>query len=121
MLFRSVFLGVRHFETGWWQPHSDSPEAGAQLYGLNGFGEVFPTRLEMPNAEENRIDLIEPDATVKEAHYSQRMYTDQLKYFGECVERNQTPDPSGREGWTNMKVVDAAYESSRTGRVVEIQ
>ncbi len=110
-----------YIETGWWQPHSDSPEAGAQLYGLNGFGEVFPTRLEMPNAEENRIDLIEPDATVKEAHYSQRMYTDQLKYFVECVERNQTPVPGGREGWTNMKVVDAAYESSRTGRVVEIQ
>ena len=22
-------------ETGWWQPHSDSPEAGAQLYGVN--------------------------------------------------------------------------------------
>ncbi len=110
-----------YIETGWWQPHSDSPEAGAQLYGLNGFGEVFPTRLEMPNADENRIDLIEPDATVKEAHYSQRMYTDQLKYFVECVERNQTPVPGGREGWTNMKVVDAAYESSRTGRVVEIQ
>lgn len=110
-----------YIETGWWQPHSDSPEAGAQLYGLNGFGEVFPTRLEIPNAEENKIDLIEPDAAVKEAHYSQRMYTDQLKYFVECVERNQTPVPGGLEGWTNMKVVDAAYESSRTGRVVEIQ
>jgi predicted dehydrogenase len=110
-----------YIETGWWQPHSDSPEAGAQLYGLNGFGEVFPTRLEIPNAEENRIDLIEPDAAVKEAHYSQRMYSDQLKYFVECVERNQTPVPGGREGWTNMKVVDAAYESSRTGRVVEIR
>ena len=49
------------------------------------------------------------------------MYTDQLKYFVECVEKNQTPIPGGLEGWTNMKVVDAAYESSRTGKVVEIK
>ncbi len=35
---------VSYIETGWWQPHSDGPEAGAQLYGTKGFGQVFPTR-----------------------------------------------------------------------------
>ena len=109
-----------YIETGWWQPHSDSPEAGAQLYGLKGFGQVFPTHLEIPN-EENKIDVIESPLASKESHYSQNMYTDQLKYFVECVEKNQTPIPGGLEGWTNMKVVDAAYESSRTGKVVEIK
>ena len=110
-----------YIETGWWQPHSDSPEAGAQLYGLKGFGSVFPTRLEVPNEEEQKIDVIEAGFAQHESHQPQSLYDDQLKYFVACVEKNQTPVPGGLEGWMNIKVVDAAYESSRTGKVVEIK
>ena len=110
-----------YIETGWWQPHSDSPEAGAQLYGLKGFGQVFPTHLEVPNEEEQKIDVIESEFAHQESHYSQSMYTDQLRYFTECMKKNQTPVPGGLEGWTNMKVVDSAYESARTGKVVEVR
>jgi len=110
-----------YIETGWWQPHSDSPEAGAQLYGLKGFGSVFPTRLELSNEEEHKIDLIDAGFKTDKSHQPQSMYDTQLKYFVECIEKNQTPVPGGLEGWTNMKVVDAAYESSRTGKVVEVK
>ena len=110
-----------YIETGWWQPHSDSPEAGAQLYGLKGFGSVFPTRLELPNEGEQKIDVIESGFGTHESHQPQSLYDAQLHYFVQCIEKNQTPVPGGREGWTNMKVVDAAYESSKTGRVVEIK
>jgi len=110
-----------YIETGWWQPHSDSPEAGAQLYGLKGFGSVFPTRLELPNEGEQKIDVIESGFGTHESHQPQSLYDTQLHYFVQCIEKNQTPVPGGREGWTNMKVVDAAYESSKTGRVVEIK
>jgi len=110
-----------YIETGWWQPHSDSPEAGAQLYGLNGFGSVFPTRLELPNPEEHRVDVIDGGFGTSESHQPQSLYDAQLKYFVECIEQKQTPIPGGLEGLTNMKVVDAAYESSRTGKVVEIK
>lgn len=110
-----------YIETGWWQPHSDSPEAGAQLYGLNGFGSVFPTQLKLPNEKEQKVDVIESPFEKKESHYSQDMYDDQLKYFIECIEKKQTPVPGGLEGLTNMKVVDAAYESSKTGKVVNIK
>jgi len=110
-----------YIETGWRQPHSDSPEAGAQLYGLEGFGSLFPTRLELPNKEERKIDVIEAGFAQQETHQPQNLYDDQLKYFIECIEKNQTPVPGGLEGWTNMKVVDAAYESSRIGKVVEVK
>jgi len=110
-----------YIETGWWQPHSDSPEAGAQLYGLKGFGSVFPTRLELPNEREQKIDVINSGFVQHESHQPQSLYDDQLKYFVQCVEKNQTPVPGGLEGWTNMKVVDAAYESSRTRKIVEIR
>jgi len=110
-----------YIETGWWQPHSDSPEAGAQLYGLNGFGSVFPTRLELPNPEERRVDVIDGGFGTSESHQPQSLYDAQLKYFVECIEKKQTPVPGGLEGLMNMKVVDAAYESSRTGKVVDIK
>jgi predicted dehydrogenase len=109
-----------YIETGWWQPHSDSPEVGAQLYGHKGFGSVFPTKLELPNEEEQRIDLIEPPFAKQVSHQPQSLYDAQLKYFVECVKQNRTPIPGGLEGWTNMKVVDAAYKSSKTGKVIKI-
>ena len=112
---------ISYIETGWWQPHSDFPEAGVQLYGISWFGQLFPTRLELPKEEEKKIDVIESGFVQQASHQPQSLYDDQLKYFVECVEKNQMPVPGGLEGWTNMKVVDAAYESSHSGKVVEVK
>ena len=110
-----------YIESGWWQPHADGPEAATQLYGTEGFGELFPTHLELPNRKKEKIDLIESGFEFpRKEHCPQSLYDDQLKYFVECIEKKQTPVPGGMEGLMNMKVVDAAYESSRTGKVVEI-
>jgi predicted dehydrogenase len=109
-----------YFESGWWQPHADGPEAATQLYGTQGFGQVFPTKLEMPNVQEGKIDVIDsgfPFPRVSQA--PQSLYDAQLKYFVECIEKDQTPIPGGLEGWVNMKVIDAAYQSSQTRKVVE--
>jgi len=109
-------------ESGWWQPHADGPQAATQLYGTHGFGQLFPTKLELPNGKEEKVDVIDPGFEFpREEHCPQSLYDDQLKYFVECVAKKQTPVPGGMEGLMNMKVVDAAYESSRTGKVVEIQ
>ena len=103
------------------QPHADAPQAGTQLYGTQGFGQLFPTKLELPNVKAESIDVIESGFEFpREEHCPQSLYDDQLKYFVECIEKKQTPVPGGMEGLMNMKVVDAAYESSRTGKVVEI-
>jgi predicted dehydrogenase len=111
-----------YIESGWWQPHADGPEAATQLYGTEGFGELFPTRLELPNRKEERIEVVDSGFEYPRAeHCPQSLYDDQLKYFVECVEKKQTPVPGGLEGLMNMKVVDAAYESSKTGKVVVIK
>ena len=112
---------ISYIESGWWQPHADGPEAATQVYGTEGFGELFPTRLELPNRKEERIDIIDSGFEFpRKEHCPQSLYDDQLKYFVECIEKKQMPVPGGLEGLMNMKVVDAAYESSRTGKVVEI-
>jgi len=110
-----------YIESGWWQPHADGPEAATQLYGTKGFGELFPTHLELPNEKEEKIDVIESGFEFpRKEHCPQSLYDDQLKYFVECIEKKQTPVPGGLEGLMNMKVVDAAYESSKTGKVVNL-
>ena len=110
-----------YIESGWWQPHADGPEAATQLYGTEGFGELFPTHLELPNRAEEKIDVVESGFEYpRKEHCPQSLYDDQLKYFVECIEKKQTPVPGGLEGLMNMKVVDAAYESSKTGKVVNL-
>ncbi|HUM25529.1 MAG TPA: Gfo/Idh/MocA family oxidoreductase [Anaerolineales bacterium] len=111
-----------YIESGWWQPHSDGLEAATQLYGKEGFGQLFPTKVEIRKTKEERIDVIESGFEFpRKEHCPQSLYDDQLKYFVECVEKKQKPTPGGMEGLVNMKVVDAAYESSRTGKVITIK
>lgn len=108
-----------YIESGWWQPHSDGPEAATQLYGRAGFGQLFPTRLELHNAVEAKLDVIDPGFAFPRAeHCPQSMYDAQLRTFIDCIASGATPVPGGREGWINMKIVDAAYESSANGRAV---
>lgn len=111
-----------YIESGWWQPHADGPEAATQLYGTEGFGTLFPTRIELPNKKEERIDRVDPGFEFpRKEHCPQSLYDTQLKYFVDCIQSGQTPVPGGLEGWINMKIVDAAYQSSETGKVVEIK
>ncbi len=111
-----------YFESGWWQPHSDGPEAATQLYGTQGFGQLFPTQLELPNARTQKVDLVKSGFKFpRREHCPQTMYDAQMAHFVDCVRQGRTPVPGGLEGWTNMKVVDAAYRSSRTGKAVAVR
>jgi len=108
-------------ESGWWQPHKDGPEASTQIYGRRGFAELFPTHLSLPDAETETIATIDPGFPHPRAeHCPQTMYDRQLAYFIACINQKRTPNPGGAEGLINMKIVDAAYASARTGKVVSI-
>lgn len=110
-----------YIESGWWQPHMDGPEAATQLYGTRGFGQLFPTQLELPNRKEQRVDLVQSGFEFpRQEHCPQSMYDAQMAYFIRCVRKSKKPVPGGREGLMNMRVVDAAYKSSRTGKVVTL-
>ena len=108
-------------ESGWWQPHADGPEAATQLYGTAGFGQVFPTFLKIPDRESQMEGREDPGFSFpRDPHCSQSMYDNQAAYFVSCIRNRQVPVPGGLEGWINMKIVDAAHESARTGKVVEL-
>ncbi|MEW5938202.1 MAG: Gfo/Idh/MocA family oxidoreductase [Chloroflexota bacterium] len=111
-----------YLESGWWQPHADGPEAATQLYGTKGFGQLFPTRVEIGKKKEERIEVIESGFKFpRKEHCPQSLYDAQMAYFIECIRKRKTPVPGGAEGLINMKVVDAAYESSKKGKVVALK
>jgi predicted dehydrogenase len=107
---------VSYIESGWWQPHTDGPEAATQLYGTIGFGQIYPTYLL------NQSGIDDPGFSHPRVnHAPQSLYNTQMSYFIQCIRDHQTPNPGGLEGWINMKIVDAAYKSSKTGKVVKVE
>lgn len=111
-----------YIESGWWQPHADGPEASTQLYGKNGFASLYPTYLELPGAAQDELERIPSGYPFpREDHTPLQMYERQLGHFIQCVADGQIPVPGGREGVVNMRIVDAAYQSSREGRLVAVQ
>jgi predicted dehydrogenase len=110
-----------YIESGWWQPHSDGPEAATQLYGEKGFGQLFPTLLEVPNEKAQKVDVIKSGFKFpRKEHCPQSMYDAQMKYFMDCVNSRKTPALGAAEGLVNIKIIDAAYKSSRNGKVIVI-
>jgi predicted dehydrogenase len=104
-------------ESGWRQPFADGPEAFTRLYGTLGYGQVFPTLLSLRQDGE----MISTDAgfpPFRAQHCPQSLYDQQMAYFIDCIRQHRTPVPGGEEGLVNMRILDAAYESSRTGRVI---
>lgn len=108
-------------ESGWWQPHSDGPEAGTLLYGKAGYARLFPTYLELRDVEAQAIKRVESGfAPVRDPHCPQSMYDVQMKYFSACIAGMRQPVPGAEEGIVNMQIVDAAYASNRTGEVITL-
>jgi predicted dehydrogenase len=106
-------------ESGWYQPHADGPEAFTQVYGQEGYGQIFPTHVVVPNSTRDGLETIEAGTTFpRPDHAPQALYDRQMTYFLECVRAGIPPIPGGLEGMINMRVIDAAYESARSGQVV---
>jgi hypothetical protein len=44
----------------------------------------------------------------------------EIGYFSGCIINNKEPEPSGREGLADVRIVEAIYESARTGKAVPL-
>jgi predicted dehydrogenase len=71
-------------------------------------------------AEPLRYTLKTKDRTVKRRGRKRDQFAAELLYFSDCVQNDRDPEPSGEEGARDVRIVSALYESSRTGRVVEL-
>lgn len=108
-------------ESGWWWPHADGPEACTQLYGSKAFAQLFPTRLEIPDRAAQTVEILDPGyPPVREEQCPQIMYDRQMEHFINSIRAGVTPNPGGAEGLVNMRIIDAALESSRAGQVIQL-
>jgi glucose-fructose oxidoreductase len=76
----------------------------------NGYEYVEPIELRM---------TIEDKETSRE--FGQRdQFAPELLYFSDCILKNKEPEPSGEEGLADVRIVEALYQSAKTGRPVKL-
>lgn len=107
------------FESGWWQPHMDGPEAASGLYGTKGYASLFPTFLKLTKGPEESEKIV-PELAPREEHCDQKIYDAQMEDFVACIRERRNPVPGIEEGLAVMQIVDAAYQSAASGEVVNI-
>ena len=86
---------VSSIESGWWQPHSEGPEAATRVYGTRGFASLFPTYIERIDVSADRPDdgrypdpaRVTPTFPSRGEHCDQRIYTAQIAAFVRDVRR----------------------------------
>lgn len=61
------------------------------------------------------------DGKTKTRQFPKRdQFAAEIVYFSDCILRNKEPEPSGYEGLADVRVIEAIYESVRTGRLVRL-
>lgn len=105
-------------ESGWWHPHMDGPEASTSLFGTKGYANLFPTFVKMKEGEGTVTTA--PELPKREDHCDQIIYTRQMAHFIDCIRSRQQPFPGLEEGQMVLEIVDAAYQSAKTGEVVNL-
>jgi predicted dehydrogenase len=96
----------------------EAPEAGTKLFGIDGYASLFPTEVRFKGNEE--WEDVKDKWAKKSDHCDQIIYSEQMKHFVNCIRERITPSPGLVEGQIVMDIVDAAYKSSESGKVVQL-
>jgi len=107
---------VSIIETGQNHPYSDGVEASTQLFGTKGYARVFPTEVQFKI--ENHWGSFKPD--IHEPHISPIMFQREVDHFIDCILNDKEPITSGEVAIEAVRIVEASYKSSKTGKVVYI-
>lgn len=61
------------------------------------------------------------DGKTKTRQFPKRdQFAAEITYFSDCILRNEEPEPSGYEGLADVRIVEAIYQSVRTGKLVSL-
>lgn len=47
-------------------------------------------------------------------------FAPQLLYFSDCILKDRQPEPSGQEGLIDVRIINALYQSAKTGQVIAL-
>lgn len=68
-----------------------------------------------------QLNITIDEKTSKRSFPKHDQFAAELVYFSDCILHQKEPEPSGWEGLADVRVVEAIYESARSGRVVELR
>ena len=60
------------------------------------------------------------DKTEKRQYPKRDQFAAEISYFSDCILNNREPEPSGREGLADLRVVEAIYKAVKSGRLVKL-
>ncbi|HZV58998.1 MAG TPA: Gfo/Idh/MocA family oxidoreductase, partial [Candidatus Eremiobacteraceae bacterium] len=72
-------------------------------------------------AEALKWEMTINDKTTKRSFSKRDQFAPELLYFSDCVLKNKNPEPSGREGLADVRIVEALLRSAETNRPVQLQ
>jgi glucose-fructose oxidoreductase len=65
--------------------------------------------------------LIRGERMTEKVYARRDQFAAELLYFSDCVLRDRRPEPSGEEGLIDVRIIQALYESARSGRPVGLR
>jgi glucose-fructose oxidoreductase len=92
--------------------------AAYRIVGTKGHLHVDPA---YEYAEGLEFTLSVDGKTTRKKTGKRDQFAPELLYFSDCIINNRTPEPSGEEGLQDVRIVQALYESAKTGRPVTIR
>ncbi len=104
-------------EFGWGNPHKDGVESSVQIFGTRGYMRVFPTVIKYTLSGVK--GSFSPD--LPKQHLSKDLYVSEISHIVTSVVNKRPCIVSGDNVLETMKVVDAAYRSSKEKRIVELK
>jgi predicted dehydrogenase len=67
-----------------------------------------------------KMELTIAEKTKVKTFKARDQFSPEIDYFSECIVRNKNPEPSGLEGLTDIKIIEAIYESIKTGQIIKL-
>jgi predicted dehydrogenase len=95
-----------------WAAHVEDHGYGVHVYGTDGGGSVFPAKLY--RRRRDNYEVIRPE------HMKLKYPEDRLHHFVDCVLDGEKPLVSPAQSLAVQKILDAIYQSARTGREVRL-
>lgn len=96
--------------------HSTPPKTPEQA--LNQFGTIMISSKKRDKKESFRphFEPVEPDTTVPSSH----CFVNEILHFEACCREGKEPISSGKDNIETIKILMGIYESSRTGKAVDL-
>jgi predicted dehydrogenase len=94
-----------------------APSTYFEVFGTKGWLRVEGA-FEFAEGMKHRLTI--GDRTREKKFEKRDEVAPEILYFSDCIRKGKTPEPSGREGLADVRIIRALYRSAQSGRPVEL-